>query len=259
MKVQDFRAALRDDEVRELFYGIFKDKVEQCVQQANSTVFNEFTEKFTKKFDELNLNLITLKAEVQRKDATIGLLTTENQQLKSTVQSLMAKVEESEAYQRRENLVFTGLEVRAADRAGATPDPLATPSASLAHKITQFCNDVLNCHVVDSDISTAHLLPIKDASKLPAVIVRSVRRSVRDEVFAARQKLKTYTTPSNNKVYINEDLTAMNRKILAALRLKARNRVIQGAWTQSGRVMAKDSRGGAPKHITTLAEAQAFS
>ncbi len=262
MKVQDFRAALRDEEVKSLFVEIFNDKVEECVRNVTSAVLADITDKFTKKLDELNINLLSLKAEVQRKDVSIGLLTAENQQLTASLQAMSAKVEESEAYQRRENLIITGLDVRAADRVGSTSDPLAQSSASLSQKITEFCNDVLHCHVTMADISTAHLLPSRGATAAtaqPAIMIRFVRRSVRDDVFSARRSLKTYTSPAGSKVYINEDLTAANRKILATLRLKVRNKVILGAWSQSGRVMAKDLRGGSPKHISTMAEANSFS
>jgi hypothetical protein len=258
MKVQDFRAALRDDEVKSLFIEIFNEKIEQCVRTNSATLFADIMDKFTKKFDELNINLISLRAEVQRKDVVIGQLTTENQQLKATVQSLTVKMDEAEAYQRRDNLVLTGLEVRAADVVAGSSDPLTQPSVSIIQKVTDFCTNVLKCRVNPVDISTAHLLPVKDATR-PAVIVRFVRRTVRDEVFAARHQLKSYTTPTGNKVYVNEDLTATNRRILAALRLKVRNKVIQGAWSQSGRIMAKDLRGGTPKHITTLDEAHSFA
>jgi glycine cleavage system regulatory protein len=76
MKVQDFRAALRDDEVKSLFIEMFNEKIEQCVKTSSATLFADIMDKFTKKFDELNINLISLRAEVQRKDVVIGQLTT---------------------------------------------------------------------------------------------------------------------------------------------------------------------------------------
>ncbi len=118
-----------------------------------------------------------------------------------------------------------------ADRASATTDALTESSVSVIDKVIDFCNHVLDCNITVSDISIAHALPVKAASNQPAaVIVRFVRRSVRDKVFSSRHKLKTYITADGNKIYINEDLTANNRKILVALRLKVHNHVIGGAW-----------------------------
>ena len=84
-----------------------------------------------------------------------------------------------------------------------------------------------------------------------------MRRSVRDDIFSARHKLKKYTAASGGKVYINENLIGVNKKILGLLRLKVRNHVITGAWSQSGRILAKDSRGNI-KLIATLSDAQNF-
>jgi hypothetical protein len=130
-------------------------------------------------------------------------LTVENQQLKAAVQSLAVKMDEAEAYQRRDNLVLTGLEVRAADVVAGSSDPLAQPSVSITQKVTDFCTNVLKCQVNPTDISTAYLLPVKNAPR-PAVIVRFVRRTVRDEVFAARHKLKSYSTSTDNKVTLTK-------------------------------------------------------
>lgn len=258
MKVQDFRTALKDDEVKSLFLDIFNDKIEQVVQTYIAGISDKIGEKFTKKMDEMNLTLVTLRAEIQRKDLALEKITSENQQLKSTIQALSGKLEDSEAYQRRENLIFSGLPIRDADRAAATSDTLAQSSQSITDKVVTFCNDVLGCKVASADISIAHPLPASNGSTNPSIIVRFVRRSVRDDVYSARMKLKNYKTTLNSKVYINEDLTASNRKILAALRLKVRNKTILGAWTQSGKVHAKDCRGNV-KPIVTLSEAHDFA
>ena len=63
---------------------------------------------------------------------------------------------------------------------------------------------------------------------------------------------------SGGKVYINKDLTATNRKILGILRLKFRNKIIAGTWSQSGCILVKDLRGNI-KHISTVVDAQNFT
>ncbi len=265
MKVEEWRAALKDKEVKSLFLDLFNDKIEQCVQSYVAKSVEDISDKFTlkldalvKKFDDINTNVISLRAEVQRKEGVIEALKAENLQLKGTIESLTVKLDGSEAYQRRENLIFVGLDCRMADRAAASGDALSESSATVTDKVVSFCNDVLKCRVSASDISIAHVLPTKGAgAQSPAVIARFVRRSVRDEVFSARFKLKTYTTAAGGKVYINEDLTATYRKILGILRLKVRNHGITGAWSQSGRILAKDLRGNI-KPITTVADAQNF-
>ncbi len=266
MKIEELRSALKDKEIKTLFLDMLTEKIEEFVQSCATKLIDGMTEKlnkrfdgFVKKFDDINTNVMSLRAEVQRKDAVIDQLKDENLQLKSTVQSLTSKLDESEAYQRRENLIISGLQCRMADMAAATTDALSESSTTVTEKVINFCSNVLQCQLTASDISVAHTLPTKAGStQPPAVIVRFVRRSVRDEVFASRRKLKTYTNPAGGKVYINEDLTALNRKILGILRLKVRNHAINGAWSQSGRILAKDLRGNI-RHISTVADAQDFS
>lgn len=122
IKVQDFRTALKDDEVKSLFLDIFNDKIEQVVPTYIAGISDKIGEKFTKKMDEMNLMLVTLRAEIQRKDVTLEKIMSENQQLKSTIQALSGKLEDSEAYQRRE------------DQAAATFDTLAQSSQSITDK-----------------------------------------------------------------------------------------------------------------------------
>ena len=134
LKIQDFRAALRDDEVKSLFVEIFNDKIEQCVQTAFTILMNDLTDKFTKRIDELNINMHQLRSELQRKETSIGQLVSDNQLLKASIQSLSIKLEEVENYQQCDNLIFSSLKVRMADRLAGTNYSLAILSDSLTQK-----------------------------------------------------------------------------------------------------------------------------
>ena len=67
----------------------------------------------------------------------------------------------------------------------------------------------MNCYITASDISAAHRL---SGSANALILVRFVRRSVRDEVYNARFSLKKYNfgRPVKEKVFINEDLSQQN-------------------------------------------------
>ena len=140
-----------------------------------------------------------------------------------------------------------------ADRLACTNDPLAISSDSLTEKVSEFCNTVLDCHVQASDISTAHTLPSRDENTPFNMMVRFKLRSIRDDICSARYKLKNFTMlATNNKVLINEDLTTLNRKILATLRRKVRNKIIAKAYPQPRKIFARDIRGG-KKPISSIA------
>ena len=72
MKVQDLNNTLKDDEVKALFVELFTDKLEQCVLNCAGNLIAEITDKFTKKIDDINVSVLSLHAEIQRKDAIIS-------------------------------------------------------------------------------------------------------------------------------------------------------------------------------------------
>ena len=117
MKVEELRIVLKDKEVKSLFVELFTDKIDQSVQSNNTKLVDDIMEKFAKnfddvakKFDDVNANVVSLRAEIQHKDVVINDLKAENQELKNAVQSLKLKLDNSEAYQHRGNLIFAGLE-----------------------------------------------------------------------------------------------------------------------------------------------------
>ena len=122
MKVEELHIALIDKEVKSLFVELFTDKIDQSVQSNNTKLVDDIMAKFAKNFDDLakqfddvNANVVSLRAEIQREDVVNNDLKTENQELKNADQSLTLKQDNSEAYQHRENLIFAGLECWMAD------------------------------------------------------------------------------------------------------------------------------------------------
>ena len=99
-------------------------------------------------------------------------------------------------------------------------NPQADSSPSITHQMASFCTNILHCIVSDHDISVAHSLTNHGNSDnyRNAVIVCFVQQSIYNEAYVAR-RLKDYRTPAN-KIYINEDLTATNKKIFGAARRK---------------------------------------
>ena len=77
------------------------------------------------------------------------------------------------------------------------------------------------------DISSVFVLPVKKSqapSQAPStevksmVVVKFLRRSVRDDIYAARVKLATFNRSTSNKIIINEDLPPAKRLLFAELR-----------------------------------------
>jgi hypothetical protein len=69
----------------------------------------------------------------------------------------------------------------------------------------------------------------------PAILVRFVRRSTRDEVYFARQKLNSF----QSKIYINDDLPAATRDLLKTARQLVKEKKLLATWTRYGTLHIK--------------------
>lgn len=96
---------------------------------------------------------------------------------------------EFENYQRRDNLMFSGLEVNFANI--TSPDDES--ATNIINQTVSLCNTHLSAPVQPADISVAHLLPARRNADfaLRQIIVRFTRRT-HDLVYRARTKLKEF-------------------------------------------------------------------
>ena len=75
-----------------------------------------------------------------------------------------------------------------------------------------------------------------------AIIVRFQSERLRDDVFRARTKLKTYNGERQDRapIFINDDLTPRRAKLAFDARALKRSKKIADCWTAYGKVMVKD-------------------
>ncbi len=176
--------------------------------------------------------------EVTAKDATIAQLRTTCQQLEGVNGYLRKQLDQQENQHRRENLIFSGLAVNAADIAGEE-----NTSSSLVQRVVQVCKEQLGCDVSALDISSAYTIPIKQRGASNGgnrlVAVRFTRRFVRDEVYAARSKLAMHNRSTSSKIFINEDLSPASRKLAADLRKMVKDKRLLGTWSRNNKLYVK--------------------
>ena len=86
--------------------------------------------------------------------------------------------------------------------------------------------NVVCIHIVHTDISIAHKLTTK--SRLSSTLVRFNRRSVRNDLYLARKKIKDTL---HYKIYINEDLTHRRSNLLHSLK---RDELTKSSWSYNG-------------------------
>lgn len=205
--------------------ALIKDCVTEALAEQN------------RKIADLTGTINMLRDDLKSRDKIINDLVGRNNCLAHDNEKLTAKIMELENYQRRDNLVFSGLDVNFANVA-SSDDESAT---NIVNQIVSFCNAHLSVPVQPADISVAHLLPARrNVDSAPRqVIVRFTRRCMRDLVYRARMKLKEFNRSHGKKIYVNEDMSPASRLIFKEARQLFKNKLIKGCWTRTGKVMLK--------------------
>jgi len=130
---------------------------------------------------------------------------------------LEEKSEANEQYTRLNNLRFFGV--------------IEEPNEHIKEKIMEICKERVKVEIKEADIDCCHRLSGNNSSNFPRpVIVRFVRRDVKQEIYRNKKKL------SGTKITIREDLTAARHRIvkMAVARLGSRN-----VWTSNAKILIK--------------------
>jgi len=169
-------------------------------------------------------------------------LTTKVNNLEDQLTAANQKIDELELYNRRDNLIISGLPMQNAAEAVTTATPEnrsrnAEHSSCTENSVTELFNRHLNVPIVATDVSIAHRLKQNRATEgPPAVIVRFTNRKARDAVYAARRKLKNLR---ESRVFINEDLSKPTVNLFMHVSKLAKEKVIHSTWTSAGEVFYK--------------------
>ena len=141
---------------------------------------------------------------------------------------------ELESYNRRDNLIITGLPTASAAEIVSAQTPDRGEHTEATEKAVQeLFRTQLHVPITPADISITHRLrKMPKISGPPAVIVRFTNRKARDAVYAARYQLRACNPPT----YINEDLTKSAATLFSHARKLVKARQIHKAWTSGGNV-----------------------
>ena len=155
-----------------------------------------------KKIDELQLEMITLKTKLHRMEE---------------------KVEDADAYERRDTLIFSGEAI-----------PVVTDGEVCSKIVCNLTKDKLKINIKLADISSAHRVGKKPPTQRPDrrnIIVKLCRRDLKHDILQACRELKP-------DFYVNESLTPARSTIQFVLRKIRRQHpdVVSGVSTRDGRV-----------------------
>ena len=145
--------------------------------------------------------------------------------LKDRVSKLEERVEDSEAYERKDTLIISGANI-----------PPVIPGENCVSLVCDLFKSSLKLNVQPTDISTAHRVgkkPLNQQVDRRNIILKLCRRDVKADILHACRQLKP-------KFYVNESLTPTRNSIMYVLRCarkKPQSKVI-GCSSIGGRVFA---------------------
>lgn len=200
--------------------------------------------------NNLSLKSITEKlSNVGEQQAQIVSLLIEVNELKEILKekdkvicALERRLDDLEQYMWSEEVIINGLETKHQTYARATAastgemnegeNAPADELQTLERQVITYLASKSIC-VKTEDISACYVLPRKNRTAKPAIIVRFVSRRNKAELLRQARKLK------GTGVYINEHLTKKNADIARQAQSLWKQNNIQATWSRNGRVMIR--------------------
>ncbi|XP_067020714.1 uncharacterized protein [Acropora muricata] len=188
----------------------------------------------------------SLSTKYEKMEESLGALQEENEVLKEEYASLKSQLLSSandlksvqkslndlEQYTRRDCLEIRGIPLPEESQAEDTNEIVLQLSQKMGIPLER------------NDISVSHRIRSSRTSVDPAIIVKFVRREVRERLYRARKRLKSITTADfgfsvDKKIFINESLTPRNKELFkVCLRFKKDNSY-KFLWTNAGKIFLR--------------------
>ena len=167
--------------------------------------------------------------------------------LNEKVSVLENKLAEQEQYSKRDNILIQGLKIAkpysrvAEDNNQQVVDDGDKWSDSdkliMRSNIMDFSKNKLKVNIENSDILDVHVLPNRGHNNKGTVIVRFTNRLARDRFYQARLGQKKHLF--DEKIYLNEHLTARNASLFKKARELRKDQKITHAWTKNCRLFVR--------------------
>ena len=162
--------------------------------------------------------------EIKKRDEKIEMLEKEVIDLRQGVAKLSEKLDDADAYERRDTLIISGSAI-----------PVATPGERVADLVCEMVRQKMKMTLSSTEISTAHRLggrPKSQTEDKRNFIVKLCRRETKQEIISACKKTKP------EGLFINENLTPLRNNIFHSLRRAKRKfpNIIAGCGSYDGKV-----------------------
>jgi Baculovirus FP protein len=218
-----------------------KEKGEPALESMNSSISLILTtlQEVTKALENQAQSYDNLLKENQSQTKTIEKLVNEvneckkvNKAVTEENENLNRKINDLEQYSRNFNLEIQGVPV--------------TDSENTYTIVADIAN-YLGEDITTDDIEFCHRLRKSDRnpSKPPAIVAKFYSRQIKEGILIAKRKSETLMTGAlgfgnvtNNKIFINEHLTSMNKNLFWLAR-NTKQLGYKYAWTKAGKVFLR--------------------
>ena len=207
----------------------------QQIVPALIKLFGDLHSKMVEAFDSKLEDVVSRLEEkfantLQEKDAVIENLQSINSNLRAQVVSLDEKLDEMNAYSRKDTIIVSG----------ALPQPVENENSELVVR-RLLAEKFPSVTIADNDISVAHRLQAKKTrtdgtTPPPNIVVKLVRRNTKIQLIKASRD-QNKKTP--NRIFINESLSPQRNAVFQSLmKLKKVHKVVKGVTSLQGEVYA---------------------
>ena len=201
-------------------------------------ILDEKLNPLSEQLKEALATVKTLNTKIEQTEDTFGMLQEENKALKQEQVSLKAQVLRSandlklEQYTRRDCLEIRGIPL---------PEDLRVEDTN---NIVLQLSQKMGIPLERNDISVSHRIRSSRASVDPAIIVKFVRREMRERLYRSRKRLKSITTADlgfsvDKKIFINESLTPKNKELFKDCLKFKNNKSYKFLWTSAGKIFLR--------------------
>lgn len=181
------------------------------------------------KYDEVLKDIEQCKKNDVEQRKEINKLRTENAFLNRSVEKANIQLNRLDQYHRRENIEIHGLEMKNNEN------------------IPNIIGNLANClnipYSTDMVIAAHRLKNNKKSQRPPAIIIRFANRNI-SEMWIKKKKTGVMSrniieNGSSSVIYVNENLTPMNKELFWNARVKAKKLKFKYVWVKNGVVFMK--------------------
>lgn len=202
---------------------------------------------------DLQKTIETQSLAIKNYQENMDALKEENIGLIKKCQHLETRLEDLEQYSRTNCLEINGI-----------PEENNEDVSNIVKKV----GESVGMSLEDTDIDACHRLGAargEDSGRSRGIIVKFVRRSVKEELLHKRRVKRNLNTKDigfGNRpaevIYINESLSAGRRQVFNAARMMKKENQLQYVWVRNGKVLTRAEDGARVIVVTTMEQVAAL-